>query len=252
VIVAALTGMAMTAAPAAQAVEVPVYSDTVVASFCVNVDPVQFLGGVGSFTGPVVCAVNLPDVCVLHSDPDLPSEIEVPSLCRLVAVNGTYVNGVCGWTSWQGTAVFDTPGERIELAFNGIGAGGQGMMLGAAASAEEGLDLMAGAMEMVPTAPLVPPCPATQYRLTWNLAFADGQAAPKNSGTSCAGQRFTTTVSPAARARSSAAGSGNTPSWVHTADAPIATASSTCVPACSDRRNRSTTSTGRGTSASVG
>ncbi len=58
-----------------------------------------------------------------------------------------------------------------------------------------------------------------------------------------------TMSSPAARVRSKAAGS-TTPSWNHTAFAPTATASSATPPASSPLTNTSTTSTGKGMSAS--
>ena len=66
---------------------------------------------------------------------------------------------------------------------------------------------------------------------------------------SIAGQWSMITSSPAASARSAAA-SSMTSSCSQTALAPAATASSTCPPALSERRNTSTTSTGNGTSAS--
>ena len=57
------------------------------------------------------------------------------------------------------------------------------------------------------------------------------------------GQRFITTVTPRASARSAAA-SLRTPSCIHNVFAPIAIASSAMGPTCSDARNTSTMSTG--------
>ncbi len=68
---------------------------------------------------------------------------------------------------------------------------------------------------------------------------------------SMAGQASMTMGTPAAVARRNAS-SSTTPSWNHTARAPIATAWSANSPAASERRKTSTTSIGNGTAARVG
>lgn len=172
----ALSANVLTAA-GAHAQEVPLYSDTVVLAGCVNTNPpVPVMGGTGAFTGPVVCAAPysaLPTVCVIHSDPELtvpPSEV-APELCTF-GFSGAYANIVCGTGSASGTATVTSASENYNVSFSVIFVAGQGVLTGTAPT-DDGTDVFAGPVDILPTSPFPPGCPVSQFRFTATLVAVD-------------------------------------------------------------------------------
>jgi hypothetical protein len=159
----------MTAARA----EPPVFGDLLVVSGCVNFSPpVLVVGGTGSFAGLAPCNSpfnTAPNVCSIVSDGEtLP---EGPELCDAY-LYGTFSNVVCGSMTLDGTMTITSGSDRETIQFVVQVVQGVGTVIGASSS-EDAVDTWAGTMSWVPTAPLVPPCPVTQARVTFNLTAMD-------------------------------------------------------------------------------
>jgi hypothetical protein len=174
-VVAATLATAL-ASGAASAVEPPVFSDVVTVSACVVANPaVPLLAGPGAFSGPVACALPAPNLCALQSDPDISGEIEPASACTLGSINGTYDNIVCGTGDAVGAATIDAPGVgddyTVDFAIRFVA--GQGLFTGVASAPGEEPDTATGVVDLIPTSPIAPPCPATQIRFTATVLFTD-------------------------------------------------------------------------------
>jgi hypothetical protein len=161
---------------AAHAQEVPVFSDVVAVGGCVSVTPgVPVTGGTGTFAGPVGCALPVPPVCAIQSDSDIPGDIELAASCTLSSITGSYNNTVCGTGDATGSAAIDAPGtgDDYSVDFAIIFVAGQGLFTGVATAPGEEPDAVTGVVDILPTAPLVPPCPVTQFRFSAVLALTD-------------------------------------------------------------------------------
>jgi hypothetical protein len=170
----ALSGSGL--AGTASAVEQPVFSDAVAVSACVNVTPaVPVSGGTGSFHAPVACNPpfnTLPTVCQIVSDDDIPPGVEGPSDCSGGSIDGTYVNVVCGTGTAAGRAVLPEADSTEVIDFQIVFVAGQGVFIGVSGS-DDSLDRWTGVVSIVPTAPLIPPCPVTQFRFTAAVVATD-------------------------------------------------------------------------------
>jgi hypothetical protein len=168
----AVAALAMTGAGlnGAQAVETPVFSDAAVFSGCVNVSPgVGILPNNGTFNGPVSCAAPfnvLPTLCTIVSNDEIPPVVEGPYDCASgLAFQGTYANTVCGTGTASGTATVPEADGSSTITFLIAFVAGQGVLVGNSPE-DDGWDVWTGPVNIVPTAPLVPPCPVTQFRVT--------------------------------------------------------------------------------------
>jgi hypothetical protein len=172
--VLALAGSGLTGS--ASAVEQPVFSDLVVLSGCVNVSPaVAPVFGSGSFHAPVACNPPfnaLPTVCQFVSDDNIPPGVEGPADCTSGTIDGTYSNLVCGTGTAAGHASLPENDSSEEIDFLIAFVAGQGVFVGNSAS-DDSFDVWAGPVSIEPTAPLVPPCPVTQFRFTAAVAAVD-------------------------------------------------------------------------------
>jgi hypothetical protein len=161
---------------AAHAQEVPVFSDVVAVGGCVSVTPgVPVMGGTGSFAGPIGCSLPIPTVCAIQSDPDITTDIELATPCSLSSITGSYNNTICGTGDATGSASIDAPGAGDDYSVNFAirFVAGQGLFTGVATAAGEEPDTVTGVVDILPTAPLVPPCPVTQFRFSAVLALTD-------------------------------------------------------------------------------
>jgi hypothetical protein len=173
----ALSANGLTSAAHAET-ELPVYSDTVVLSGCVNIAApgVQLVGGSGTFTGPATCAAPynvLPTVCEIHSNPaveELPAEL-LPEPCTF-NFNGSYGNTVCGTGNATGTADITSAHDVYHASFTVIFVAGQGVLTGFAPD-DDGGDTFAGPVDIIPTSPFPPSCPVSQFRFTAALVGLD-------------------------------------------------------------------------------
>jgi hypothetical protein len=163
-----------TFAPTAHAQEVPLYSDTLVISGCLNTNPpVPLLRGVGAFYGPTQCAApynGLPTACELMSDPDLPG-LEGPGPCT-VNFSGSYSNIICTTMTMAGTMSVGTAYEFMTMTFTVSTVTGVGIVTGFSPD-DDGGDTWVGTMTLVPTAPFPPSCPVSQWQFTMVLNAVD-------------------------------------------------------------------------------
>jgi hypothetical protein len=135
------------------------YSDTLIASSCVDITSpgVQTVGGGGSFSGPAACAApfNLvPDVCVGVSDSDgavsLPNPGEAGT-CTIGATNGTYINIACGTGLATGTVeITESGGSTDTYSFTIVFAAGQGVIVINGGS-DDGTEIGAGVVDILPS-----------------------------------------------------------------------------------------------------
>jgi hypothetical protein len=169
-VVATTLAIAGTGLTGAHAVETPVFSDVAAFSGCVNVAPgVDILPNNGTFHGPVACNPPfnlLPTTCTVTSDEEIPPAVEAPYDCASgLSFNGTYANTVCGTGTASGIAVVPEADSSYSITFFILFVAGQGVLVGNAPS-DDGWDVWTGPVTILPTAPLVPPCPVTQFRVT--------------------------------------------------------------------------------------
>jgi hypothetical protein len=177
-VLASALAVALSHLSGAHAVEPPLFSDAVVMSACLNTSPpVPLIGPrVGAFYGPVSCdpPLNvLPTVCTIVPDADVPPAVEGPFDCMAgLSFNGTYNNVMCGTFTAAGTANLPEADETYTITFLILFIANQGILVGNA-PADDGWDVFTGPVTLVQTAPLVPPCPVTQYRFTTALTAVD-------------------------------------------------------------------------------
>jgi hypothetical protein len=175
-VLASVLAVALTTANGVQAVEQPLWSDELVITGCVNVSPVQLTPNSGWFTGPVSCAPPfhvLPSVCEIVSDNNIPPAVEAPYDCSGgFTFNGTYSNIMCGTGTAAGQATIPESDSSYNVSFLIMFIANQAIFLGNAAT-DDGFDVFTGPVTIVPTAPLVPPCPVTQFRFATVLTAVD-------------------------------------------------------------------------------
>jgi hypothetical protein len=136
----------------------PGYSDTLIASSCIDIDwsGVQFIGGGGIFHGPAACNAPfnlLPDVCVGVSDTDnvpisLPGET---GPCAIGPIWGTYTNVIC--TTGVATGVVEiteSDGSTDTYGFTIMFAAGQGVIVISSGS-DDGTEIGTGVVNIVPS-----------------------------------------------------------------------------------------------------
>jgi hypothetical protein len=161
----------------ASAIEQPLFSDAVVFAGCVDVTPVQITPNNGSFNGPVPCPApvfsSVPPICTIVSDDNIPPAVEAPYDCYSgLSFNGTYTNVVCGTGLASGLATIPEADSSYNVNFLIAFVAGQGVLVGNAAT-DDAFDVFTGPVDILPAAPLVPPCPVTNFHITTALVAID-------------------------------------------------------------------------------